>query len=266
MSRTDLATTTALAAISIVPLMILATSLTAGQPMETGFLNRSVTAAGEEHHYQVYVPRDYTRDKPWPVILFLHGAGERGTDGLLQTEIGLGAALRRFPDRYPAIVVFPQAPPDSQWVGSSAELAMSTLAATLKEFNVDPDRVYLTGLSMGGHGCWNLAYLYSERFAALVPICGWVAPSAKRPEVILAVADGPPYDELARTLQSLPIWIFHGADDPVVPVEESRRMAEALQAIGAAVTYSELPGVGHGSWDAAYQSVELPIWLFQQRR
>ncbi len=247
-------------------LMALAASLPASQPVATGFLDRLVTVDDADYRYQVYVPRFYTPEEQWPVILFLHGAGERGTDGLLQTEIGLGTALRRHPERYPAIVVFPQAPPGSLWLGKTATLAMSTLAAALQEFNCDPDRIYLTGLSMGGHGCWNLAYLHPQRFAALVVICGWVAPSERHPEVIVPAGEASPYDQLARVLQNLPIWVFHGEADPVVPVEESRRMVTALQALGAAATYNELPGVGHGSWDAAYQSPELPDWLFKQRR
>jgi predicted peptidase len=234
--------------------------------MSTGFLDRSISLDGTEFLYQVYVPRDYTPEVPWPVILFLHGAGERGTDGLLQTEIGLGTALRRHPDRYPSIVVFPQAPPESRWLGKAAVLAMATLEAARQEFNCDPGRIYLTGLSMGGHGCWNLAYQHPRQFAAMVVICGWAAPSERRPETIVPNAGDSPYDTLAEALKDIPIWIYHGADDPVVPVTESRRMAAALQAVGAVVTYTELPGVGHGSWDAAYQSAELPAWLFTQQR
>jgi len=252
--------------LSTTALMALAVSLPAGQPIATGFLDRSITVDSADYRYQVYVPRHYTSDVQWPVILFLHGAGERGTDGLLQTEIGLGTALRRHPDRYPAIVVFPQAPAGSLWLGKVAALAMSTLATTLQEFNCDPDRIYLTGLSMGGHGCWNLAYLHPQRFAALVAICGWVAPNERHPEVIVPAEGGSPYDQIARVIKDLPIWVFHGEVDPVVPVEGSRRMVAALQAVGGTVHYTELPGVGHGSWDAAYQSPELPAWLFEQSR
>src|SRR5690606_27947035 len=126
------------------------------QEVQTGFLDRVVTVAGRTYPYQVYVPREYAAagERRFPVILFLHGAGERGDDGLAQTEVGLGPALRRHPSRYPAIVVFPQAPRDSAWTGRVAEAAMAALERTEAEFRTDPDRVYLTGISMGGHGTW----------------------------------------------------------------------------------------------------------------
>src|SRR3989442_383349 len=126
------------------------------QQVQTGFLDRNITVGGRAYHYQVYVPADYQTKPSWPAILFLHGAGERGNDGLLQTNVGLGPAIRQNPARYPAIVVFPQVPPDSQWVGTPADMAVAALQQTMREFHVDPSRVYLTGLSMGGHGStWN---------------------------------------------------------------------------------------------------------------
>jgi predicted peptidase len=131
---------------------------------------------GTSYPYQVYVPPDYTESRRWPVILFLHGSGERGTDGLLQTQVGLGDALRRLPDRYPAIVVFPQAPLDVRWPGKAAKIALESLARTEKQFRCDRERVYLTGISMGGNGAWYLAYRHPERFAAVVPVCGWFLP------------------------------------------------------------------------------------------
>src|SRR5262249_26302648 len=141
---------------------------------ETGFLNRTLLVGGRRHAYQVYVPAAYSPRRAWPVILCLHGSGERGTDGLLQTEVGFGAALRRYSDRYPLIAVFPQAPPDTRWPGASSRIALAALDATLEEFRCDPDRVYLTGLSMGGNGAWYLAYRSPARWAALLVACGWV--------------------------------------------------------------------------------------------
>ncbi len=116
----------------------------------TGFLNRTIEVEGVPHRYQVYVPAEYTRERRWPVILFLHGSGERGTDGLLQTSIGLGEGIRRHAERWPAIVVFPQAPPAHRWHGRVAHLALAALDRTVREFSIDPDRVYLVGLSAGG--------------------------------------------------------------------------------------------------------------------
>ncbi len=237
--------------------------------METGFLDRTVTVEGTTYHYQVYVPFSYADSAPWPVILFLHGAGERGKDGLAQTQVGLGAALRQHPERYPAIVVMPQLTPDSLWVGLPARMAMAALDKTLKEFKTDPDRVYLTGLSMGGNGSWYLAYRHASRFAAVVPVCGWIAPFAERlgkVESVVPPEDGDPYEAMARRLVKTPVWIFHGEEDPVVPVEDSRKVAAALTAAGAPVQFSEVPGIGHNSWDPAYGSKKFAEWLFKQRR
>jgi len=241
-----------------------------GQEVQTGFLDRTITVAGHTYPYQVYVPREYASDpgRRFPVILFLHGAGERGDDGLAQTAVGLGPALRRHPSRYPAIVVFPQAPRDSTWTGRVAEAAMAALERTEAEFRTDPDRVYLTGISMGGNGTWYLAYRHPERFAAIAPVCGFVTMRfGAGTAAVVPAEDGEPFAALARRLASVPTWIFHGEADPVVPVEQSRRAAEALEAAGAAdVRYSELPGVGHNAWDPAYASPGFADWLFAQRR
>ena len=232
----------------------------------SGFLNRAITLDGVSHRYQVYVPADYSRARRWPVILFLHGSGERGTDGLLQTEVGLGEGIRRHADRWPAIVVFPQAPPEHRWHGKVAHLALATLDHTLQEFSTDADRVYLVGLSAGANGVWNLSYRYPERFAALVAVCGWVMPTAERREAILPADSGPPYPLIAGRIRALPTWIWHGDADSVVSVAESRRMADALRDAGARVSYTELAGVGHEAWTIAFESPELPRWLLARRR
>lgn len=238
------------------------------QRAETGFLDRVVTVAGRSYHYQVYVPADYSSQAEWPVILFLHGAGERGTDGLLQTTVGLGPAIRSAPKRYPAIAVFPQAPPDSQWVGAPAEAAVGALTRTMTEFHGDPSRVYLTGLSMGGHGTWYLAYRHPELFAAVAPICGWVPdlPQFRGSVPVVPQDSGDALPALARRLAKTPIWIFHGEMDPVVPAGGSREPAAALRAASAEVRYTEYLGLGHNSWDATYGSDEFARWLFSQRR
>lgn len=251
-----------------VVLLILSVSTLAAQRVETGFLDRTVTMAGQRHRYQVYVPAGYSADSAWPAILFLHGAGERGTDGLSQTTVGLAPAIRSAPQRYPAIAVFPQVPRDSQWVGTPAEVALTALRQTMAEFSVDPDRVYLTGLSMGGHGTWYLAYRHPELFAAAAPICGWIpdVPQFKGSVPVVPADSGPPIPALARRLARMPIWIFHGEMDPVVPVAGSREPAAALEAVGGAVRYTEFLGLGHNSWEAAYGSDAFATWLFAQRR
>lgn len=243
-------------------------SVAAAQSVQTGFLDRVANVEGQDFPYQVYVPSNYTEAGGWPVILFLHGAGERGSDGLLQTAVGLGDAVRRDPERYPAIIVFPQVPRDSQWIGSPGDAAMKALDQTMAEFQTDPDRVYLTGLSMGGRGTWHLAYRFADRFAAVAPICGWVSErwNTEWPGAVVPAEDGEPFSALARRLKNVPTWIIHGEVDEVVPPEESRKAAAAFEAEGADVRYTEFLGVNHNSWDAAYASPEFSTWLFAQRR
>jgi predicted peptidase len=243
----------------------------------TGFLDRAVVVDGDEYRYQVYVPRGYTAAERWPVLLALHGSGERGDDGLLQTQVGLGGAIRRHAQRFPGIVVFPQAPVDAPgWHGIAGRIALAALDAAEAEFSTDRSRVYLTGLSMGGNGSWYLAYNDPQRFAALVVVCGftrdWRSPEqATYPPIVggaeaEADAAASPYAAIARRIAHIPTWIFHGDADPVVPVDESRQMAAALTAAGGDVRYTELAGVGHNAWDPAYTMDELPRWLFVQRR
>lgn len=238
----------------------------ADSQMETGFLDRTLTVDGESRRYQVFVPADYVPTRRWPVILFLHGSGERGFDGRAPAQVGLGSALRLHPERYPAIVVFPQAPAGALWTGRAAKLALPALEQTEHEFSTDRERTYLTGLSLGGSGAWHLAYREPGRYAALLVICARMEPAAHTAGRIVPTEDGPVYTALARRLKDSPIWVFHGDADDVVPVEQSRRISSAFDALGAPLRYTELPGVGHNAWDAAYGSAEVAEWLLSQRR
>jgi predicted peptidase len=235
---------------------------------ETGFLNRAVKIGANSHRYQVYVPAGWTAKKRWPVILFLHGAGERGDDGLIQTEVGIGAAIRRHTARVPAVVVFPQCLKNRWWSEPDMQkVALSALDRAMREFNGDPDRVYLTGLSMGGYGAWAIARSNPGRFAALAPICGGVVPPSRvpLPESSQVSKSSDPYKDVAEKVGKTPVWVFHGGADPVVPVSESRKMVEALKAAGGQVRYSEYEGVGHNSWDRAYAEAEFFTWLLSQK-
>lgn len=255
--------------VALLAMLVQLPAALAAQRVETGFLNRTVTVNGLVHRYQVYLPADYaTGVQRWPVILFLHGAGERGADGLLQTNVGLPAAIRATPARYPAIVVIPQVPTDSLWLGTSAQAAISALDATLAEFRADTDRVYLTGLSMGGNGTWNLAYRYPDRWAAVAPICSFVTPIPRLAgsRAIVPADSGDAFAAIATRLARVPTWIFHGEIDPVVPVSESRRAYDAFRAAGADVRYTEFLGGGHNVWDGVYASPQFQEWLFGQRR
>lgn len=249
-------------------LLISSAAAAQAQPkIETGFLDRSLSFGGQTYKYQIFVPATYTPSQRWPVILFLHGAGERGSDGYFQTQVGLGAAIRQNAARIPAIVVFPQSTADSTWTGTLASVALAALDQTMRGYRTDPGRVYLTGLSMGGHGTWYIAYRNPKRFAAIAPICGWISPERWTAAAPVVPADsGEIFSAFARQLRQTPTWIVHGEVDQVVPVEESRKTFAALQAASAPVQYSEVPGTGHNSWDAAYGSPKFWAWLFSQRR
>lgn len=234
-----------------------------------GFVARVTRAEGVSYRYRIFVPDAWKRGTPVPAILFLHGAGERGSDNSLQTVVGIGRAIRRLGARFPALVVLPQAPLDTVWTGAPARAAVQALDAALNEFDGDPDRVYLTGVSMGAYGAWQLALQYPDRFAAIVPICGGVRPPPENPAMMVrAIPPGTadPAAYVAERLRHLPTWIFHGALDPVIPVDDSRALADAMRTAGAPVRYTELPNVRHNAWDPAYANAELWSWLFAQRR
>lgn len=229
-----------------------------------GFHARTVRVGGELFRHQVYVPPEWTPVREWPTVLFLHGAGEGGSDGTRQIGVGLGPAVRRHPDRFPAVGVFPQARPGEPWYGLMAAQALAALDQALAELGGDPRRVCLTGVSMGGYGAWRLALDEPHRFAALVPVCGGLGTRRER----LAGQRQAPFDPhltAARRLRHVPAWIFHGADDPIIPVSESRRMADALERAGGDVRYTEYPGVRHNAWDRAYAEPELMPWMLSRR-
>jgi predicted peptidase len=258
----------------VLSLAVLAGPAAAQGRQETGFLDRSLTLDGIEYSYEVYVPRDFDPHRKWPVILALHGGGEYGSDGMTQTAGGLANAIRRHPERYPAIVVFPHAHADGTpgWQHKSGQAALEEVDRALAEFHGDASRVYLTGYSAGGNGAWFLAYHHPTRFAALVVICGFVSDFTGLqshvfyPGIVAAAASPDRYTAVARELKDVPVWIFHGDADKNVSVEESRRMAAALKAVGGTVRYTELPGVDHRAWDPAYADPDMATWLFEQRR
>ena len=250
-------------------LLILALVVALGSPAlarkrETGFLDRTLSIRGVTYKYQVFVPNNWSSNQKWPIILFLHGVGERGTDGLIQTQVGIATAIRNDRSRFPALVVLPQCLKEHRWTDPDMEeLSLSALGEASREFKGDPKRTYLTGLSMGSYGSWALAARYPNKFAAVVPICGGILTpddARKQPD-----SDRIPYLEAAKKIGTkLPIWVFHGDADPDVPVSESRHMVEALKADGADVHYTEYPGVGHKSWDKAYAEPELMTWLLSK--
>lgn len=200
--------------------------------------------------YLLYLPKDYDveQGRRWPLVLFLHGSGERGADVQLVATQGLPKLVEEGHD-FPFLLVSPQCPERGWW---TTEENIGALAALLDEiergYAVDPDRVYVTGLSMGGYGTWALATAYPRRFAAIVPICGGGDPSN------------------VCALRHVPAWVFHGEDDKIVPPRQSLEMVDALRACGGNVRLTTYPGVGHDSWTRTYANPELYAWLLDQRR
>jgi dienelactone hydrolase len=254
-------------------------------PQETGFLNRTITLQGVTYKFQVYLPEEYRRPGPetispdhtvkgkkpeeaapvkqWPIILFLHGRGERGSEGLWQTQIGLPAQLRDHPERWPFIVVIPQCPLRHFWTDSEMlQMAKGTLDQESREFHADPERTYLMGLSLGGYGAWELAKLYPHRWAAIAIASSGIFWSYA-PERWREVSTLPA--EYAHRIGRVPIWLFHGTDDPVVVPRESELMYEAFKAEGGHIRLWDYQGLKHDCWTRAFNEPELPRWLLSHR-
>jgi predicted peptidase len=226
-------------------------------PTEGTFISRTLKAGKEEYHYQVYVPAGGAQEGKRPVILFLHGSGERGQDNERQTEIGLGPVIRREAARFPFIVVFPQCRVGLTWLDARMEaVALGALDDAVREYGGDEERIYLTGVSMGGIGSWHLTAKHPGKFAAVVPVSG------RSP--LRGLAEDPE-GEIARRVGNIPVWVFHGDEDQIVGVENSRRIVAALRRLGNNANFTEYAGVGHNSWDSAYAEPELVPWLLSHR-
>ena len=257
--------------------IVLATTVAASPAIASGSVAVSKFPRGDEREKATYryrlvePPAEAIADgKRVPLVVFLHGSGERGDDNAKQLVHFVGGAAKpEFQAKAPCFVLAPQCPGDETW--SSIDLktlkaggtmafvteptrSLRAVEAMIDELletrPVDRDRVYLTGLSMGGFGAFDLAARRSELFAAVVPVCGGGDPST------------------AGRMKGLPFLIVHGTDDPVVPVEQSRMMEVALRGAGATVTLKEFPGVGHDSWTPAYRFGPDGVldWMFAQRR
>ena len=196
----------------------------------------------------LHLPKDYGTDpgRDWPLILFLQGMGERGDDLELIKLHGIPKVLEQRDD-LPFIVVSPQCARDSVWTADT-EALNALLDEVVARFAVDPDRIYLTGLSMGGFGTWHLAQQYPDRFAALAPVCG----------------GGNPY--LVTRLKNIPIRAFHGAQDRKVPIGLARQMVETLRLLGGRVEFKVYPKLGHNVWTVTYSNPRLYEWFLQYRR
>jgi predicted peptidase len=233
-----------LAASPVVPTPLQATT-PAGQQEAQAFEKKiTITVGGR---YLLYLPKDYGKEsgKKWPLVLFLHGAGERGDD-LAKVKVHGPPKLAAAGKDFPFILVSPQCPEDAVW---ETQLLNALLDTVMEKYAVDADRVYCTGLSMGGFGTWALAAAFPERFAAIAPICGGGNPKH------------------AERLKSLPIWAFHGAKDAIVPLRFSEEMVNALKAVGnTQVRLTVYPNAEHDSWTETYNNPAFYEWLLQQKR
>jgi predicted peptidase len=220
--------------------------------------------AGEVFMCQLWAPQFPEQGKKYPLILFLHGSGECGKDNELHTRVGLPSLLKQLvlqPEQ--AIVLAPQCQVGNWWVKSlamrpdyhaakeptaSLDVALELCKHLVKTKQADPDRLYITGLSLGGFGTWDAIQRDPSFFAAAVPICGGGDP------------------RFASSLSSIPIWVFHGRDDKNVHPDCSRRMARAIKDVGGTIVYTEYEGGSHAIWDRAYSEKDLIPWLLKQTR
>ncbi|MCK4465789.1 MAG: alpha/beta hydrolase [Bacteroidales bacterium] len=196
-------------------------------------------------NYLFYLPEGYKQndEKKWPLILFLHGAGERGNDLDLVKKHGPPKIVEQ--KDLPFIIVSPQCPAEKRWSIRDLDLLLEKI---IKDHRVEKNRIYLTGLSMGGYGTWEYATEKPERFAAIAPICG----------------GGSPWQ--AYRLASMPVWVFHGAKDPVVPIEKSEEMVKALKKVNENVKFTVYPEATHDSWTETYDNPELYEWFLKQKQ
>lgn len=228
-----------------------------------------VNEEGDTLNYQIAFP-DFSGSQSYPVLIFLHGGGERGNDNIAQLKWGVqNFVTDEWMKTYKAIVIAPQVPDTegSRWSNFEGDfrqtgeplvlgdepatplkMTMEVLDQLIENFSVDTDRIYITGMSMGGFGTWDAIARWPDRFAAAIPVCGGGAPAT------------------AERIAHIPIWATHGADDPTVPPEMSRQMIQALQEAGSQPGYTEYPGVGHFAWLQTYSDEYMIDWLFSQQK
>lgn len=227
--------------------------------------HRTVEADGRSYPYGVWIPDGW--DDRGPGIVFLHGYGECGTDGQKQLTVGLPRSVKEDPESWPFVVIAPQKPDGaSQWE-DHADAVFAALDAVVKEGLVDRGRVALTGLSQGGHGTIRIGAMHPERFRAVAPVCGYTArPPEHRTGKAWTDPESAELDEVSAALATVPVWIFHGARDDVVPPEEALILEAAIQRHEGDVQMTMFPLDNHNSWDSAYTLPEFNRWLIEKTR
>ncbi|MGD9690230.1 MAG: PHB depolymerase family esterase [Phycisphaerales bacterium] len=228
-------------------------ALAAHPPGEAGLLFREIRHEGVVRRYALYVPRQYLEaeaaERAWPLVVFLNGRGECGTDGSRQTGVGLGPAVLLNPERWACVILFPQKPDQaSAWVDHE-KMVLAMMERVRSDLRIDARRITLTGLSQGGAGTWAIGARNPELFAALAPVCGYGDAGA-----------------LAQPLRNVPIWAFHGERDDIVRPEQTRKIVAAIEAGGGHPRATYFPEANHNSWDPAYRDPELARWLLEQQR
>ena len=198
-------------------------------------------------NYLLYLPDDYEQKQSHPLMLFLHGAGERGDNQLDRVKIHGPAKLISQGKKFPCVVVSPQCPSNRWWDAAELSALLDHIEANYK---IDSKRIYVTGLSMGGYGTWALALREPNRFAAIAPICGGGN------EISINYVDK----------ITAPIWAFHGAKDTVIPLSKLEAMQKAHEAAGVEMKVTVYPEVGHDAWNNAYDDQQLYEWMFAQKR
>lgn len=228
-------------------LLVLPTIAARGEPRQTGFVERSYLSPIDDstQKFVLFIPKAYDPARRWPLILFLHGSGE-WENATRPTEVGL--PVRRQMESFPFLVAYPLGRGSIGFATLAEQDVLSVLAETRRAYAVDDDRIYLTGLSMGGMGTWRLGLAYPHLWAALAPVCG-------RGDT-----------RLCENALHLPTWVFHGDADPAVPIQGAREMGARLRELGYETRYDEYPGVGHNSWDRAYDGTALFDWFLAHRR
>jgi predicted peptidase len=203
--------------------------------------------------YLLFLPERYDSNgrQRWPLLLFLHGSGERGSSLSKVAAHGPPRIVKKKPE-FPFVLISPQCPAGECW---SNEMLLPLLDHVRERYNIDPGRIYLTGLSMGGYGVWNLATAVPEKFAAIAPVCG----GGDLLPIVLAEP------RKLRALRGLSVWAFHGEKDPVVPLQEAERMIFALRKVGNAAKLTVYPGVEHDCWTETYSNPALYKWFLDQR-
>lgn len=246
--------------------LMMATLIANAQTMRFN-VEQYINEKGDTLNYRISYP-DFSKSERYPLVIFLHGGGERGNDNRSQLKWGVqNFVTDKALKSYKAIVIAPQSPSNTRWSNFEGpfddreqplrladtpskplQMTMEVVDQIIENFSVDTRRIYITGMSMGGFGTWDAIARWPERFAAAVPVCGGGDPST------------------AEKIAHIPIWATHGADDPTVPPEMSREMINALRKAGAQPGYTEYPGVGHFSWLQTYTDEDIMAWLFNQRK